>query len=335
MANKEQLAILKRGSKLWNQWRKQNPEVKIDLDGAALYKANLRGVKLMDASLKNADLGGTNLSKADLSRADIRWANISEANLRNAILCGAKLVGSNLSETHFEGADLTGCEVYAISAWNLKTNEMTRQSNLLITKSRSRKFKVTVDNIKIAQFLHLILRNEEIRDAIDTLTSKCVLILGRFAIRKRKAILDGLKEELRKYNLIPLVFDFERPSDKDFTETIKTLAGLSYFVIADVTSPKSSPLELQATVPDYQIPFIPIIQEGEKPFALMADLHKKYDWALETVTYDSMKTLKEILKPLIIERAMEKRQKLRLIKAQEPEMISGKDFLRRRKMGKK
>jgi hypothetical protein len=39
------------------------------------------------------------------------------------------------------------------------------------------------------------------------------------------------------------------------------LAG--YFVIADVTNPKSSPLELQAVVPDYQIPFVPIIQEPE------------------------------------------------------------------------
>lgn len=335
MANQEQLSILRQGADTWNRWREENPRVKIDLDGAELYKARLRGVRLMGASLKNADLGGTDLSKANLSGADIRWANVSEANLRNAILCEAKLVGSNLSESHFEGADLTGCEVYAISAWNLRTNEKTKQSNLLITKSRSRKFRVTVDNIKIAQFLYLILKNEEIRDAIDTLTSKCVLILGRFALAKRKAILDGLKEELRNYNLIPLVFDFERPTDKDFTETIKTLAGLSYFVIADVTNPKSSPLELQATVPDYQIPFVPIIQEGEEPFAMMQDLQKKYDWVLKTVSYDSMKTLKEILKPLIIERAMEKRQKLRLIKAQKPEIISGKDFLKIRKTGKK
>jgi hypothetical protein len=35
----------------------------------------------------------------------------------------------------------------------------------------------------------------------------------------------------------------------------------------------------------------------------------------------------KILKPLIIDPAMKKRQELRLIKAQVPEVISGKDFL--------
>ena len=186
---------------------------------------------------------------------------------------------------------------------------------------------VTLDNIKVAQFIYLILNNEEIQDVINTLTSKSVLILGRFAIPERKSILDALRNKLREYDLLPIVFDFDRPTDKDFTETIKTLAGLCYFVIADVTNPKSSPLELQATVPDYQIPFVPIIQEGESPFAMMVDLQKKYNWVLKTVTYDSMETLMKVLKPLIIDPAMQKRQELRLIKAQEPEIISGKEYL--------
>ena len=44
--------------------------------------------------------------------------------------------------------------------------------------------------------------------------------------------------------------------EPDFSETIKTLAGLCRFVIVDIANPKSSPLELQATVPDYMIPFL-------------------------------------------------------------------------------
>jgi hypothetical protein len=339
MANQEQLEILKKGVRVWNKWREENPNVKIDLAGAILHKAELKavsfylaelsGAELIEANLINADLGGGNFTNANLSGADIRWANISEANFRGANLSGAKLVGSNLTETCFEDADLTDCHVYAISAWNLKTNENTRQSNLTIT--RPDESTITVDNIKVAQFIYLILKNEEIRDAINTLTSKSVLILGRFAIQERKAILDALRNKLREYDLLPIVFDFDRPTDKDFTETIKTLAGLSFFVIADVTNPKSSPLELQATVPDYQIPFVPIIQEGESPFAMMVDLQKKYNWVLKTVSYDSMETLVKVLKPLIIDPAMEKRQELRLIKAQEPEVISAKDYLEKDK----
>ena len=334
MANEEQLAILRQGVEVWNKWREENPDIKIDLTEAILhraelndvsfYLANLSGAELTEASLRNADLGGTNLSNANLSGADIRWANISEANLNGAKLNGANLVGSNLSETHFEDADLTGCQVYAISAWNLTINENTKQSNLIIT--RPDESTVTVDNIKVAQFIYLILKNEEIRNVINTLTSKTVLILGRFSIPERKIILDSLRNKLREFDLLPIVFDFDRPTDRDFTETIKTLAGMCYFVIADVTNPKSSPLELQATVPDYQIPFVPIIQEGERPFAMMANLQTKYSWVLDTISYDSLDTLIEILKPYIIDPAIRKHDEMKLIKARIPTVISGREL---------
>jgi hypothetical protein len=168
---------------------------------------------------------------------------------------------------------------------------------------------------------------------IDALTSKSVLILGRFAVLERKSVLDALRNKLREYDLLPIVFDFDRPMDKDFTETIKTLAGLCFFVIADVTNPKSSPLELQATVPDYQIPFVPIIQEGEKPFAMMVDLQKKYNWVLDTLSYKSADDLIKALKPAIIDPAIQKHNELRLIKAREPKIRSASDFIDDKGMG--
>jgi hypothetical protein len=85
-------------------------------------------------------------------------------------------------------------------------------------------------------------------------------------------------------------------------------------------------LELQATVPDYQIPFVPIIQEGEHPFAMMVDLQKKYDWVLDTISYDALDTLLEILKPYIIDPAIRKHDELRLIQAKEPTIISGREL---------
>ena len=173
----------------------------------------------------------------------------------------------------------------------------------------------------------MVLNNEEIRDVINALTSRAVLILGRFSIPERKEILDELRNKLREYNLVPIVFDFDRPVDQDFTETIKTLAGMSYFVIADITNPKSSPLELQATIPDYQIPFVPIIQEGEKPFSMMANLQTKYNWVLDTISYDSIKTLINALKPAIIDPAIKKHNELKVIKASKPKILNAKDFL--------
>ena len=95
-----------------------------------------------------------------------------------------------------------------------------------------------------------------------------------------------------------------------------TLAGMCLFIIADITHPKSVPLELQATVPNYMIPFVPIIQEGEKPFAMFVDLWKKYrDWVLEPLAYDSLEKLVEVFDAAVIERATRRSEALSVRKA--------------------
>jgi uncharacterized protein YjbI with pentapeptide repeats len=288
--------------------------VDAELIDTNLRKANLFDADLIGAMLNGADLSGANLSGANLYRAHLREANLSEAIINLANLTDTVLVGTNVTN-----AKLYKTRVYGVSIWDL-VGEFKEQKDLIITPKDASP--ITVDNIKVAQFVYLILNNKEIRDVINTLTSKSVLILGRFAIAERKAILDALRNKLREYDLLPIVFDFDRPTDKDFTETIKTLAGLCYFVIADVTNPKSSPLELQATIPDYQIPFVPIIQEGEQPFAMMVDLQKKYNWVLNTRSYSSKEALINKLKEGIIDPAMEKHNELRRIKAQEPDTVS-------------
>ena len=130
---------------------------------------------------------------------------------------------------------------------------------------------VTVDDLEVAQFVYLLLHNEKIRKVIDTVGKKGVLLLGRFT-EGRIAVLERLREELRQRGYLPIVFNFDKPETKDFTETVRLLAGLSKFVIADITNPKSAPLELQATVPEIMVPFRPIIEEGEKPFCHVAGL---------------------------------------------------------------
>jgi hypothetical protein len=188
------------------------------------------------------------------------------------------------------------------------------QSNLVITPEEEST--ITVDNLKIAQFIYLLLNNAEIREVINTIGQKCVLILGRFT-PERKAVLDALREKLHSLNFLPIVFDFERPTTHDFTETIMTLAGLSCFIIADITNPKSSPLELQATVPNYMTPFVPIIQEGEQSFAMFTDLQNRYhDWVLDTLLYDTPSNLIDGLERAIVKPALERQAELQLIKAQ-------------------
>ena len=318
-----------------------------NLSGANLIDANLSGADLSGADLSDANLSGADLSRADLSRANLRGAdlfkanlsgaNLSEAKLRSADLAGADLWGANLTsadltdadlsrthlvETDFTNATITGCRTYGASAWNVILVG-TVQHNLVITKEGEPV--VTVDDLEVGQFIYLILNNTKIRNVINTITSKGVLILGRFSDPQRKSVLDGLREGLRNFDLLPIVFDFDRPTDKDYTETVQTLAGMSMFVIADLTSPKSTPLELEATVKQFKIPYIPIIDISvdPHPFSMLVDLQKSFHWVLPTLEYKSKEDLLdgENLKTYIIEPAFAKREQLRQAKNQEPEAI--------------
>jgi hypothetical protein len=174
------------------------------------------------------------------------------ADLTGANLSGADLTGANLVNSNLTGADLTSCNVYGVSAWGLKL-EGTQQQNLVITEPREPE--ITVDNIEVAQFVYLLLHNEKIRDVIDTITSKAVLILGRFT-DDRKAVLDALREELRKRHYLPILFDFEKPTSRDTDETITLLARMARFVIADISNAKSVLQELSAIVP--HLPSVPV-----------------------------------------------------------------------------
>lgn len=305
-----------------------------DFEEASLYKAqmiecNLRNARLNRANLSEAILMGADLRNAFLIQANLRktslyMARLNDADLTDADLTEASLINTSFLHTKVHNAKISKSRVYGVNVWDLE-GEFQEQLELLITPSGEPS--ITVDNIKVAQFVYLLLNNKEIRDVINTLTSKTVLILGRFTDEKRKAILNALRSKLREYNLLPIVFDFDRPIDRNITETIKTLAGISYFVIADITSPKSSPLELQAIIPDFQIPVIPIIQEGEFPFSMINDLRSQYNGLLDPLTYDSEEALIKVLKSAIIDPAIEKHNELRLIKAQKPKIRSAKDFL--------
>jgi hypothetical protein len=140
---------------------------------------------------------------------------------------------------------------------------------------------------------------------MDTIGEKGVLILGRFT-PERKAVLDAIRDKLRELGFVPMMFDFEKPTQRDFTETIKTLAGMSRFIIADITKPKSAPLEFQAIVPDYMIPLVPIIQQGEEPFSMFVDLQNKYEWVLDVREYPDSDMLMDKMESAIVRPALEK-----------------------------
>jgi len=271
-----------------------NADLRANLFRAILSNANLSGAILIEATLIRADLSYAILRGADLRGANLRGANLSSANLTEAILIRAMMVDVDL-----RGAKLCDCRIFGISVWNVKTDENTEQINLIIGDDSDPI--LTVDNLKVAQFIYLLLNNEEIRGVIDTITSKVVLILGRFT-PERKVLLDALREELRRRDYMPVMFDFSKPESRGYTETIITLAGMARFIIADLKDAaevKSELTNIASKLPS--VPVQPLVLASSTEYVTSIDL-RRYHWYLEPFRYedldDAIKSLPEmILKP--------------------------------------
>lgn len=289
---------------------------------ADLRRADLSQANLASARFKDANLGKANLTNAYLSAADLRNADLRKANLRGANLKGADLTDTDLSKSDLSSADLSyarlirtdltatllnNSRVYGVSAWDVELHD-TQQESLIITPEQE--LSITVDNLKVAQFFYLLLNNEEIRDVINSMTTKVVLILGRFT-SERKVVLDALRDALRQHNYLPVLFDFEKPSNRNLTETVRTIAHLARFIIADLTDPSSIPHELQAIVPNLAIPVQPLLLDGKKDYAMFTDF-RRYHWVLPIYCYKDQESLISSLQKSVIEPAESKAKELEL-----------------------
>jgi uncharacterized protein YjbI with pentapeptide repeats len=286
---------------------------KANLEEANLHQAGGMNVELSHANLRLATLTQAYLFRADLTDSDFTEANLSGADLSSAFLFGAKFLRANLTstnlqyaqinETDFQEALLDRCRIHGISAWNIKNLDQAIQKDLILTKDDE--FNISVDDIEIAQFIYILQNNQKLRKVIDTITSKVVLILGRFS-PERKNVLDALRIELRKKDFTPVIFDFEKPSSRNLTETVSTLALLSRFVIADLTDPRSIPQELTSIIRDYpSLPIQPIIQSSESPYGMFEDW-KAYHWVLPIFKYETLAELLKLLESKVIDPANNK-----------------------------
>ena len=278
----------------------------VTFDHDQLYWTALKGAKLEAASLREAQLPGARLLEADLRRADFTNANLAGADMSNAnlagavlrdtCLAGANLEGANLVAAEIQGCQLDGARVYGVAAWDLRGQPQSSR-DLVVTPDNLPR--ITTDDIRVAQFIYLLVNNPEIRNVLDTVTRKVVLLLGRFT-PERKAVLDALRDMLRNQNLVPVLFDFEKAAARDITETITLLARMARFVIADLTEPASIPQELQAIAPEVAVPIRLIVQKDHKPYSMSKDL-KKYHWVIKPYRYSDLSDLLAHLKTHIID----------------------------------
>ena len=139
---------------LWNQWRRDNSEVPLSLEGINFQDCDLTGANLENIDLTNANLKDTNLKSANLKDTFIECADNlqgvklddntqidetsrlvwdvinnpqSERNLSNLDLRGVNLKSADLTNANLSGADLNDANLaYAnLSGANLSGTDLT------------------------------------------------------------------------------------------------------------------------------------------------------------------------------------------------------------------
>ena len=247
--------------------------------GADLRGCHMQGGYFTECIFDGADLSDANLLEANLFRASlvrtkcigtkIVDANISQANFEHACLIGALLAKSQMVRTNFANADLSGVRIFGASVWEPNLSGAI-QSGIIITDFGEPE--ISCDSVEIAQFLHLLLNNSRLRDIIDSVTSKVVLILGRFSA-ECLPFLRSLRAQLRSLGYVPVLFDFERPANRDLTETVSTIAHLARFIVADISEPRSVPHEL-ASISRHllSVAIQPLLRSNERPYGMFGDL---------------------------------------------------------------
>ena len=303
------------------------------LCGAKARDANFSEANCRQAHFERADcrdalfLDGAYLAQASLREADFRGAlmaeaNLSQANLWRTLLDGADLSHANLSdaildETSLRGASLRGARVLGTFVRRVRMDEDTNQRELLVDlhvawdrQPGEMVVFTEVDDLRVAQFHNIVDEPGAVGKLLAATTQRVVLILGRFTPR-RKVVLKALARALGKRGKIAIIFDFPTPSQREISDTVRFIAGMSEFIVVDLTAASSVPLELQATAPDLMVPVLPIIQSNHRAFAMFSDLQRRYFWIQPTLQYRSVAELVHHVDDAIIARAQHAAQLIR------------------------
>ena len=218
---------------------------------STLRGARFRRARLSQARFHRAYLRETDLSDAAFTGCWLRFATLESACCQNTDFSGADLRHASLVKTNLKGANLTGVHAFGISAWGVETDANTRQDLIVGKHENEREATLRAHDLRTAQLLALMLDAAGVRSVIDSVTSKLVLILGSFSPAE-KVVLDALRLSLQSCGYVAVEFDFERPSDRDYAETVLTLVGMSRFVVADFTNAKEVRVEVAQARTQYQ-----------------------------------------------------------------------------------
>jgi hypothetical protein len=106
------------------------------------------------------------------------------------------------------------------------------------------------------------------------------------------------------------VFDFEKPENRNLTETVSTLAHIARFVIADITDARSISQELLAIVPHLpSVPVQPLLLQTQSEYG-MFEHFRSFPWVLPLHLYPDLPALVALLDEKVIRPAEARRRRV-------------------------
>jgi uncharacterized protein YjbI with pentapeptide repeats len=277
-----------------------------NVTGANVIAADLSEADLREAHLQGAYLSGVRLSGADLSQADLRDTTLTSADLSGANLTRADLSGANLSEadlstamcigTIFARATLTGCRVFRSTTVDVHLEDAVDEDLCITPRDQPA---ISVDHLAVAQLVELMLNNHRVRQVVDGITGKVVLVIGCFSA-ERESILDALREGLRQHSFLPVSLNFDAPAHDDVTETITSLARMARFIIVDLTDAENMPPEISGVVVSLpSLPVQPLLEEGSGAPAWW-EAWRRLPGVLDLYTFSDLESLLASLSERVI-----------------------------------
>ena len=221
----------------------------ITLEGVAVFNAFAEGLTIRNSVFKDVvfeegDFSRANFSNCHFINTRFNKTIFTDASFEQATFENCNLNRVNLVNANFCVKAIEETVVYGISAWDLHTCNSSKQSKLVIEKTYSfysdiiaeGRIPLMVDDIELAQFIYYLTNHKRLRETINVMNSRSVLLLGRFNNGGLERLYK-LREWLLKQNYLPMIFDFERPDSMDLVEVIVTMGGLCKFIIADLSGP--------------------------------------------------------------------------------------------------
>jgi hypothetical protein len=243
---------------------------------------------MTDCILYEADMSGAGFPGADFSGSMIRKTYCKGTDFSRATFVDCVLNNSTFIGTDFSGATLEGCNVYGVSAWEIRVDELTIQKELFLHRDNFSRKDIGqssdvlsyVDDLALAQFFYFLNQPDGFGKSLKQLNKRSVLLLGKFK-EGGLELLKTVGEMLRRRNYIPIVFDFDPSAHSNLIENVTTMAGLSRFVLANLEG-GSVPAELARVTANYRNPVIGWIHDDkhEGVYAMFKDVA-----ALENVQY--------------------------------------------------